>query len=231
MEDFGKLVIAIDGWSSCGKSTLAKALAARINYLYIDSGAMYRAVAFYAIQKDLDVVNNPESLVTHLDEIKISFKQGKETNHILLQDQIVDDFIRSPQVSNIVSEVAAISAVRRKLVSIQQELGVKGGIVMDGRDIGTVVFPKADLKLFITADKEVRARRRYDELIEKGVNVTMDKVLANLEHRDEIDSTRVDSPLRKADNAIEIDTTRLSRLEQLDLAYSYTYKKLNSSRQ
>lgn len=208
-----QICIAIDGYSSTGKSTLAKQLAEHLNYIYVDTGAMYRAVTLYAIQNnffdgdDLDT----SKLIAALPEITLSFKSittdALPTIH--LNDVSVDDEIRNMKVSEKVSLVATISAVRRKLVEQQHQMGDNKGIVMDGRDIGTVVFPNAELKLFMTASPEVRAQRRYDELIAKGENVTFEEILHNVEERDHMDSTREDSPLVQAEDAIEIDNSYL----------------------
>lgn len=209
-----QICIAIDGYSSTGKSTLAKQLAEHLNYIYVDTGAMYRAVTLYAIQNnffdgdDLDT----SKLIAALPEITLSFKSittdALPTIH--LNDVSVDDEIRNMKVSEKVSLVATISAVRRKLVEQQHQMGDNKGIVMDGRDIGTVVFPNAELKLFMTASPEVRAQRRYDELIAKGENVTFEEILHNVEERDHMDSTREDSPLVQAEDAIEIDNSYLN---------------------
>lgn len=208
-----QICIAIDGYSSTGKSTLAKQLAEHLNYIYVDTGAMYRAVTLYAIQNnffdgdDLDT----SKLIAALPEITLSFKSittdALPTIH--LNDVSVDDEIRNMKVSEKVSLVATISAVRRKLVEQQHQMGDNKGIVMDGRDIGTVVFPNAELKLFMTASPEVRAQRRYEELIAKGENVTFEEILHNVEERDHMDSTREDSPLVQAEDAIEIDNSYL----------------------
>lgn len=208
-----QICIAIDGYSSTGKSTLAKQLADHLNYIYVDTGAMYRAVTLYAIQNnffdgdDLDT----SKLIAALPEITLSFKSittdALPTIH--LNDVSVDEEIRNMKVSEKVSLVATISAVRRKLVEQQHQMGDNKGIVMDGRDIGTVVFPNAELKLFMTASPEVRAQRRYDELIAKGENVTFEEILHNVEERDHMDSTREDSPLVQAEDAIEIDNSYL----------------------
>ncbi len=209
-----KIIIAIDGYSSCGKSTLAKSLAARLRYTYIDSGAMYRAVTLHFLRQGIEA-GNPESIRAALSAINIRFDQQ---NHTLLNGEDVEKDIRKMEVSNYVSEVAAIPEVRRAMVEQQQEMGAGKGIVMDGRDIGTVVFPRAELKIFLTADPEVRAQRRYKELQEKGQDNALEEVRRNLEHRDHIDSTREDSPLRQAADAVIIDNTLLDRAEQLERA-------------
>lgn len=209
-----KIIIAIDGYSSCGKSTLAKSLAARLRYTYIDSGAMYRAVTLHFLRQGTGLEDS-EKVKAVLSGINIRFDQQ---NHTLLNGEDVEKDIRKMEVSNYVSEVAAIPEVRRAMVQQQQEMGADKGIVMDGRDIGTVVFPRAELKIFLTADPEVRAQRRYQELREKGQANSLQEVKHNLEHRDHIDSTREDSPLRQAADAVIIDNTLLDRSEQLERA-------------
>ena len=209
--------IAIDGHSSCGKSTLAKQLAKALSYVYIDSGAMYRAIALYTINKQIDV-KDIDTLVQALDDISIDISYPEGRFSIKLNDVEVTERIKNMDVSSIVSEVAAISEVRRKLVELQQQLGKSKRVVMDGRDIGTVVFPDAELKLFVTASLQVRAQRRYDELTNKGIEVTLEEVEQNLEHRDHIDSTREDSPLLQADDAILIDNSYLNKVQQLEKA-------------
>ncbi|MBT8231225.1 MAG: (d)CMP kinase [Saprospiraceae bacterium] len=211
-----KINIAIDGHSSCGKSTLAKQLAAALGYIYIDSGAMYRSVALYYIENEIDV-KNKEAAVKALDEIQIDIKSVESQFRILLNGVDVTKRIIAIDVSSIVSEVAAISEVRRKLVAIQKQLGEEKGVVMDGRDIGTVVFPEAELKIFVTANIDVRTQRRFLELKEKGMSTSIDIVKENLEHRDHIDSTREDSPLMQADDAILIDNSYMRKDEQLYL--------------
>ncbi|NNE16411.1 MAG: (d)CMP kinase [Saprospiraceae bacterium] len=211
-----KINIAIDGHSSCGKSTLAKQLAAALGYIYIDSGAMYRSVALYYIENEIDV-KNKEAAVKALDEIQIDIKSVESQFRILLNGVDVTKRIIAIDVSSIVSEVAAISEVRRKLVAIQKQLGEEKGVVMDGRDIGTVVFPEAELKIFVTANIDVRTQRRFLELKEKGMSTSIEIVKENLEHRDHIDSTREDSPLMQADDAILIDNSYMRKDEQLYL--------------
>ena len=217
-----KIIIAIDGYSSCGKSTLAKALATALQYTYIDSGAMYRAVTLYFLQRNIKV-ENMEEVTTALKEIEIRFDHN---NHTLLNGENVEELIRQMHVSNYVSEVAAVTEVRRALVAQQQAMGIHKGIVMDGRDIGTVVFPDAALKLFLTASLEVRAERRYMELLSKGQNTDLEAVKANLQHRDHIDSNRADSPLMQATDAIVIDNTNISREEQFELAMNLAQKAI-----
>ncbi len=217
------MTIAIDGYSSCGKSTLAKALAKELSFIYVDSGAMYRAVTFYFLKHDVAIHNKTE-VEKALERINIDFANIKGKNICFLNNENVENEIRSMRISNNVSEVAAIGSVREKLVKMQRLIASNSSVVMDGRDIGTVVFPEADIKFFITADKNVRAQRRYDELISNGKEVTMREVQQNLEHRDTIDTTREISPLRKAEDAIEIDNTELDREDQLELALSYINK-------
>ena len=212
------LIIAIDGYSSCGKSTLAKDLAQAIDYTYIDSGAMYRAVALFCLQQgffkgeELDV----EKLREALPDIRISFEKNPETGRVetCLNGCKVEKEIRSMEVADKVSLIAALDFVREAMVEQQQAMGCEKGIVMDGRDIGTVVFPEAELKLFVTAAPEIRAQRRLEELIAKGENTTFEEVLSNLSKRDFIDSTRKDGPLKKADDAIVFDNSELSISEQ-----------------
>ncbi len=211
-----KITIAIDGFSSTGKSTIAKELAKKLNYTYVDTGAMYRAVTLFAIENGIiKETLNKEKLIENLPEIKLSF-QGKD---ICLNGENVERKIRTLEVADWVSEVATISEVRSLLVEQQQAFGVNGGVVMDGRDIGTVVFPNAELKLFITADAEIRAKRRYDEMISKGENPSFEDVLKNIETRDRIDMNRKDSPLKKAEDAIEIDNSNLTPKEQFEKIY------------
>ena len=217
------MTIAIDGYSSCGKSTLAKALAKELSCVYVDSGAMYRAVTYYFLKHDVAIHNDTE-VGKALERINIDFANIKGENICFLNNENVENEIRSMRISNNVSEVAAIGLVREKLVKMQRLIASNNSIVMDGRDIGTVVFPNADIKFFVTADKEIRAKRRYDELISKGKEVTIREVQQNLEHRDTIDTTRDISPLRKAEDAVEIDNTNLNREDQLKLALSYIHK-------
>lgn len=215
-----KITIAIDGFSSTGKSTVAKQLAKHLGYVYVDTGAMYRAVTYYAMQNGL--INkedfNKEALIYQLPNIEISFKYNKEKGfaEVYLNAKNVEKEIRTLEVSGFVSQVATISEIRQKLVEQQQKLGQDKGIVMDGRDIGTVVFPEAELKLFMTASPETRAKRRYEELIDRDEKVRYEDVLKNVKERDFIDSHRNDSPLRKAKDAIEIDNSNMTLEEQFD---------------
>jgi cytidylate kinase len=216
-----KITVAIDGFSSTGKSTLAKQLAKHLGYVYVDTGAMYRAVALFAMQNgsinsaSFDVA----SLIDSLPSIKLQFKFNPALGfgERYLNDINVESAIRTIEVSSFVSKVAEISAVRSKLVEQQQEMGKDKGIVMDGRDIGTVVFPDAALKIFMTASATTRAQRRYDELVQKGDVVTYEEVLKNVEERDYIDTHREDSPLMMAEDAVEIDNSHLTREEQFDI--------------
>jgi len=213
-----KIIVAIDGYSSCGKSTMAKNLAKAVNYTYIDSGAMYRAVTLFALQQGFFNQSqlNEDALRKIINTLEISFQIHPETGQTetFLNGENVEDDIRSMEVANRVSQVAALGFVRKSLVVKQQEFGQQKAVVMDGRDIGTVVFPDAELKVFVTASAEVRAQRRVDELRSKGLAVSFEEVLANVRQRDEIDSTRKESPLRKADDALELDNSSLTIEEQ-----------------
>ncbi len=213
-----QITIAIDGFSACGKSTLAKDLAKELSYIFIDSGAMYRGVALYCLQNNLfDEHRNPiqNKIVQALNNINLSFKLVDSQNCLVLNGVNVEKEIRGNEVASVVSKVALIKEVRLKLVSEQQKMGEKGGIVMEGRDIGSVVFPNADLKLFITASAEIRAKRRYLELKSRGIEVDIHEVLQNLAERDLIDSTREESPLIQVADAILIDNSEMSQKEQL----------------
>ena len=214
-----KLTIAIDGFSSCGKSTLAKDLAKELNYIFVDSGAMYRGIAYFALQNKLiiDGVIHTDLLINRLDEINLEFVYNKEKfeSDLLLNGVNISTEIRKPAVASIVSKIAVLKEVRIKLVTTQQKLGEFGGIIMDGRDIGTVVFPKADIKLFVTADPKIRAERRFKELLLNDQDTSLEDITANLEERDLIDTTREISPLVKAEDAIELDNSNLSRESQL----------------
>ncbi len=214
-----KIVIAIDGHSSCGKSTMAKQLAQTIGYIYVDTGAMYRSVTLYALRHHLfnnDGSVNTEDLRTQLPQIHISFRLNPETQRpeTYLDDENVEQEIRQMEVSNHVSLVAAVPFVREKLVTEQQQMGKSKGIVMDGRDIGTTVFPHAELKIFVTASAEVRAQRRYDELTAKGVAADYREVLQNVKERDYLDSHREVSPLRQAPDAIVLDNSTMTKAQQ-----------------
>jgi cytidylate kinase len=217
-----KIIITIDGYSSCGKSTLAKQLAKRLNYLYIDSGAMYRAITLYFIQHTVNW-NDAEAVKQALQSIHLEFihNQISGQSDMYLNDENVEPLIREMLVAEKVSEVAAIREVREFAVAQQQKMGKERGIVMDGRDIGTVVFPHAELKIFMTADPAIRVERRFKELYEKNRNITLHEVKENLELRDYIDSNREISPLRKAEDAIILDNSQLTMPEQLDLVLQW----------
>ena len=223
-----KIIIAIDGFSSCGKSTLAKALAANLAYVFIDTGAMYRAIALYFKRNNIDLTNQ-EAVDNGLAQIKLHFEYNPNTlkSDMYLNGENVELLIREMGVSNMVSEVAAIGAVRDFAVAQQQAMGNQKGIVMDGRDIGTVVFPNAALKIFVTADPAIRAQRRFLELKTTNPAITMEEVAENLAHRDLIDSTRVHSPLKQADDAMVLDNSNISREEQLKLALTWALEKIN----
>ena len=214
-----KIIIAVDGFSSCGKSTFAKAIAARLGYIFIDTGAMYRAVTLYALEHDAirSGIVDEEAVVKLLDKISITFRFNPErgASDIYVNGDRVEGKIRTIEVSNCVSRVSAIPEVRSKLVAMQQEMGRRRGVVMDGRDIGTVVFPDAELKIFMTADPAVRACRRYKELTCKGMTVTMEEVERNIRERDKADMSRAISPLRQADDAIVLDNSHMTVDEQM----------------
>lgn len=224
-----RIIIAIDGFSSCGKSTMAKALARNIGYLYFDSGAMYRAVALFCMQNGL--IDNEgidtETLKERLDEISISFEADPETKNslTLLNGVNVEHEIRTIEVSRHVSQVAALDFVRTRMVDQQRELGKMKGIVMDGRDIGTTVFPEAEMKVFVTATAEVRAQRRFDELAARGDNPDYNEILENVQQRDHIDQTREISPLKRADDALLLDNSNLTREEQMEWLIE-TFKRI-----
>jgi CMP/dCMP kinase len=209
-----KIIIAIDGYSSCGKSTLAKALAKELHYAYVDTGAMYRAVTLYFLDNDLDI-NDKADVLKALENIEIHFERTLHGNHVFLNGIDVENEVRTMRVSEMVSPVSTISVVRRAMVAQQQKMGNRKGVVMDGRDIGTVVFPSAELKIFLTAETDIRAKRRFDEMKSKGQETPIDDIRHNLLERDLIDSNRADSPLRQADDAILIDNSHLTPDEQL----------------
>src|SRR4030066_943421 len=223
MSSLKNITIAIDGFSSTGKSTIAKELATKLKYVYVDSGAMYRAVTLYAMQHNLisEEYFFKEKLIDALDNINLAFKFNPDMGfgEIYLNEVNVEIEIRNMKVSRLVSKVAEIPEVRKKLVEQQQQMGNNKGVVMDGRDIGTVVFPDAELKIFMTASAEKRAKRRFDEFLDRGEQVTFDETLKNVEYRDHIDTTREDSPLVKAKDAIEIDNSALTRKEQFEKVY------------
>ncbi len=224
------ITIAIDGFSSTGKSTIAKELATKLKYVYIDSGAMYRAVTLYAMQHKLISENTflQEKLIDELKNINLEFKFNASLGfaEIYLNGLNVETEIRNMKVSRLVSKVAEVPEVRRKMVTQQQQMGKDKGVVMDGRDIGTVVFKDAELKIFMTASAEKRAKRRFDEFVERGEKVTYDETLKNVEYRDHIDTSRKDSPLVKAKDAIEIDNSTLTRTEQFEKVYKLALDKI-----
>ena len=222
-----KIIITLDGFSSCGKSTLAKQLARKLNYVFIDSGAMYRAITLYFMRNHVNWNNNDEVQVA-LKEINLDFDYNDLTgsSDMLLNDENVELLIRDMLVSEHVSEVAANQYVREFGVAQQQKLGIRKGIVMDGRDIGTTVFPNAELKIFVTADPAVRVERRFKEMFEKNPNITIEEVKDNLEMRDYIDSNREFSPLKKAEDAIVLDNSNLTKEEQLNIALGWANQKM-----
>jgi cytidylate kinase len=214
-----RIIIAVDGYSSCGKSTFAKAIAQELNYIYVDSGAMYRAVALYCLRNGIIINGEPDQdmLIKALSLINIEFRFNKQTqqSETFLNNINVEKEIRSVEVSDVVSLISKIRQVREKILILQRRIGGKKGIVMDGRDIGTVVFPDAELKIFMTADVDVRAQRRYDELREKGMDVSFSEIKKNIQERDELDVNRKVSPLLKAENAIELDNSYMTPEEQM----------------
>ncbi|MFC2151141.1 (d)CMP kinase [Bacteroidota bacterium] len=228
-----KIIIAIDGYSSSGKSTLAKEIAKILEYKYIDSGAMYRAATLIALRNNVINTNNHQvdekKLKTLIEEIQINFKYSNENNRqeTYLNNENVEDEIREMNVSNSVSFISKIAFVRKKMVAFQQEMGKEKGIVMDGRDIGTVVFPNAELKIFMNAKAEVRAERRYLELKEKNVDVSFEEILENVKKRDHIDETRDESPLKKACDSVELDNSNMNRQEQLDWIIGLVKQRIN----
>lgn len=225
-----KITIAIDGYSSTGKSTVAKKLATELGYVYVDTGAMYRAVTLYMMRKVFvsDDTINEEAIIRHLPFISLHFEFNEELGfgEMYLNDENVEQEIRYLEVSQQVSKVSAIPQVRKMLVEQQQEMGKDKGVVMDGRDIGTVVFPEAELKIFMTASTEERAKRRYDELMDRGDEISYDDVLQNVKDRDFMDSTREDSPLVKADDAVEFDNSDIGKEEQFEKILKVTKEKI-----
>jgi len=222
-----KIVITIDGWSSCGKSTLAKQLSQKLGYVYVDSGAMYRAITLYFLRNNIDWAEKKE-VKDALKSINLEFVFNPNSNNseMHLNGENVEYVIRDLLIAEKVSDVAAIKEVREFAVAQQQKMGTKKGIVMDGRDIGTVVFPKAELKIFMTADNAIRVQRRFKELYEKNPNITVEEVKDNLEMRDYIDSNREVSPLRKAKDALELDNTNLTEKEQFNKALNWAKEKI-----
>lgn len=235
MEKKKKIIITIDGWSSCGKSTLAKQLAKALGYIYVDSGAMYRAITLYFLRHHIDWTDKKE-VAEALNDIVLEFNYNpkSEQSEVFLNGENVEYVIRDLVIAEKVSDVAAIKEVRAYAVAQQQKMGKRRGIVMDGRDIGTVVFPDAELKIFMTADNAVRVERRFRELYAKNPNITLDEVKANLEMRDYIDSNREVSPLRKADDAVILDNTNLTEEEQFKKAVKWvqeaTHQAVNPSK-
>ncbi|MEQ3689994.1 MAG: (d)CMP kinase [Flavobacterium sp.] len=226
-----KITIAIDGFSSTGKSTLAKQLAKELGYAYVDTGAMYRAITYFAMKNNWvsdDFLNSTE-IIKNLSDVDLDFRFNEKLGfaEMFLNQKNIENEIRTIEVSRCVSKIAEISEVRAMLVKQQQQMGKNKAVVMDGRDIGTVVFPDAELKLFMTATAETRAQRRFDELVEKGQMVTFEEVLQNVQERDYIDTHRDDSPLVKANDAIEVDNSSMSKEEQFNLVYQLVNDKLN----
>ena len=224
-----KITIAVDGFSSCGKSTLAKQLAAKLGYVYIDTGAMYRAVTLYALRNNMvvDEELDTKQLISKLGDINIHFELNANGEpQTFLNGTNVEREIRRIYVSQWVSPVAAVPEVRHVMVAQQQKMGEAKGVVMDGRDIGTTVFPNAELKIFVTADVDVRAQRRYDEMLSKGEAADMAEVKQNLQERDRIDQSRSESPLRKADDAVVLDNSHITREEQLQIAYDWAMERI-----
>ena len=223
MSNVTPITIAIDGYSSTGKSTIARSLAQHFGYVYIDTGAMYRAVSLYFLRNNIDL-HDEKSVKEALEEITLEFKiiDGRQIIH--LNDEAVEKYIRDQKINSVVSPVAKISAVRRQMVAQQRAMSKGKSVVMDGRDIGTVVFPDADLKFFMTSDIAVRVKRRFDELESKGIETTIREVEKNLLERDRIDSTRADSPLKQAEDAMMIDNTQLTREEQVEIMISMIEK-------
>ena len=217
------IIIAIDGFSSTGKSTLAKQLAYKLNFTYVDSGAMYRAITLYFLDHHIELSDNAQ-ITQALEQIVLTFIDNK----ISLNGEPVDEQIRSMAIANLVSEVAALKEVRKFAVAQQQALGEEKDIVMDGRDIGTTVFPKAELKIYLTADEHIRAMRRYDEMKRTNPNISLDEVVENLKHRDLIDSTRDVSPLRKAKDAVILDNTALTMEQQLEISYQWAMERMQA---
>ncbi len=223
-----KIIITLDGYSSCGKSTLARQMANELNYVFIDSGAMYRAITLYFLRNHIDW-KHPKEIHKALEGITLEFQYNERTGQsdMLLNDENVEALIRDMLVSENVSEISALKEVREFAVAQQQQMGEKKGIVMDGRDIGTTVFPDAELKIFVTADPAIRVERRFKELFAKNPAITIEEIRSNLEMRDYIDSNREFSPLRKAEDAIELDNSNMSREEQLSLALQWAKEKMD----
>jgi cytidylate kinase len=223
-----KIIIAIDGFSSCGKSTLAKAMAKALEYVFVDTGAMYRAIALYFLRNNIAFNDNASiEAALHAIELRFKYNSVSQKSDMYLNGENVEQEIREMQVSQKVSEVASIAAVRDFAVAQQQAMGVDKGIVMDGRDIGTVVFPNAALKIFVTADPAIRLERRYQELLQTNPTISKEEVAANLQQRDLMDSTREHSPLKQAEDALVLDNTNLDRAQQFELAMQWAMERIN----
>lgn len=227
-----KIIIAIDGYSSCGKSTMAKQMAKALNYIYIDTGAMYRAVTLFALRNGMFSTGelDRKSLINSLDNINVSFQHNtaSNTSETILNNENVEKEIRGIEVSNHVSKIAKVKEVREKMVDLQRKMGDHKGLVMDGRDIGTIVFPNAELKIFMTADYQIRAKRRFDELQAKGDETAYKDVLANINSRDMDDTSRTENPLSQAEDAIVIDNSNITQKEQLKIALDYAKTRINT---
>ena len=224
-----KIIIAIDGFSSCGKSTLAKSMAKALEYVFVDTGAMYRAIALYFLRNSIPFNDIAAQEALQAIELRFKYNSASQKSDMYLNGENVEQEIRAMQVSQKVSEVATIPAVRAFAVAQQKAMGVDKGIVMDGRDIGTVVFPDAELKLFVTADPSIRLERRYQELLQSNPAILKQEVAANLQQRDLMDSTRTHSPLKQAEDAMVLDNTNLDRAQQFELAMQWAMEKIKSS--
>ncbi len=224
-----KIIIAIDGFSSCGKSTLAKSMAKALEYVFVDTGAMYRAIALYFLRNNIPFNDTAATEALQAIELRFKYNSASQKSDMFLNGENVEQEIRAMQVSQKVSEVATIAAVRAFAVAQQKAMGVDKGIVMDGRDIGTVVFPNAELKLFVTADPAIRLERRYQELVQTNPAILKEEVAANLQQRDLMDSTRTHSPLKQAEDAMVLDNTNLDRAQQFELAMQWAMEKIKSS--
>jgi len=224
-----KIIIAIDGFSSCGKSTLAKAMAKKLEYIFVDTGAMYRAIALYFLRNNIPFTETAANEALVAIELKFKYNILSQKSDMYLNGENVEQEIRAMQVSQKVSEVASIESVRTFAVAQQQAMGMDKGIVMDGRDIGTVVFPNAELKLFVTADPAIRLERRYQELLQTNPAILKEEVAANLQQRDLMDSTRAHSPLKQAEDALVLDNTNLNREQQFELAMQWAMDKIKTS--
>ena len=224
-----KIIIAIDGFSSCGKSTLAKAMAKALEYVFVDTGAMYRAIALYFLRNNIPFNDTAATEALQAIELRFKYNSASQKSDMFLNGENVEQEIRAMQVSQKVSEVATIPTVRAFAVAQQKAMGIDKGIVMDGRDIGTVVFPNAELKLFVTADPAIRLERRYQELLQTNPSIQKEEVAANLQQRDLMDSTRTHSPLKQAEDAMVLDNTNLDRAQQFELAMQWAMEKIQSS--